>query len=229
METKKSSQAELETKRPVFFEIGLIIAMLFVWVAFEWTIEKSWKIYADKGVDVENWVYEELPPLIFEKPEAPEIPEPEKKIKIDFTTEFIEVPDHTDTKEPGEEIPEKKADITLPNPEPEPEITEILPHYRVEVSPTFPGGEEALFKYLNKTKYPEMCRSSKIEGEVHVSFVVNEKGLITDVNIERSPSKCFDEEVLKMMQQMPSWNPGVQQGKKVKVKMHLPFRFKLAR
>ena len=105
---------------------------------------------------------------------------------------------------------------------------ETKPIIFAEVMPKFPGGEEALLKFLTKnTKYPDRELQTDIEGRVIVKFVVNEDGSISDANIVRSDSKGFSAEALRVVAKLPKFEPGRQQGKPVKVYYALPFIWRL--
>jgi TonB family protein len=96
----------------------------------------------------------------------------------------------------------------------------------VEKMPSFPGGSEALKEYLKKnTMYPnpDAC----ITGRVVVVFVVDEKGNVGDVKVARSVEPSFDAEAVRVVKSMPRWNPGMQNGKAVKVRYTLPVTFRL--
>lgn len=100
--------------------------------------------------------------------------------------------------------------------------------YVTEEEPEFPGGEEALFKYIrNEVQYPDAATEEGIEGTVVVKFDVNKEGAIVNDSIQKSVSKSLDQEALRVVRSMPDWNPGTQQGDSVKVTMYLPIRFSL--
>ena len=99
---------------------------------------------------------------------------------------------------------------------------------QVEVNPEFPGGEEALFKFLGvNTKYPRKAKKKGKEGIVYVQFVVEVDGSIGDIEILRSVHKLLDEEAVRVIRSMPRWEPGKQRGEDVRVYYKLPFRFRL--
>ena len=104
---------------------------------------------------------------------------------------------------------------------PEPKVYDM-----VEKMPSFPGGSEALKEYLKKnTMYPnpDAC----IQGRVVVVFVVDEKGNLSDVKVARSVEPSLDAEAVRVVKSMPRWNPGMQNGKAVKVRYTLPVTFRL--
>ena len=97
---------------------------------------------------------------------------------------------------------------------------------KVEVMPEFKGGMDALIKYMGTNiKYP---KETKKEGVVHVSFIVDEKGNVTNAEVIKKVAPELDKEALRVVKIMPKWTPGKDKGKNVKVKMTLPISFKLS-
>ena len=99
----------------------------------------------------------------------------------------------------------------------------------VEDMPEFPGGQQALFKYLSENiLYPEIAKEHGIQGRVICQFIVNKNGSITDIEIIRSSGDpSLDKEAIRVIQSMPEWKPGKQRGKAVRVKYTVPVNFKL--
>lgn len=98
----------------------------------------------------------------------------------------------------------------------------------VEVDPEFPGGIEALYKYMvDNVKYPEKAKADKIEGRVFVAFVIEKDGSVTNAKVVRGVSDEIDAEALRVVSAMPKWKPGTQQGNPVRVQYNLPIVFKL--
>ena len=88
--------------------------------------------------------------------------------------------------------------------------------------------EEALYQFLEQTiKYPQLAKEQGIQGAVHVSFVVEADGSISDVLVAKGVEESLDAESVRAVQLMPDWKPGEFQGNPVSVKMNLPVRFKL--
>ncbi len=103
-------------------------------------------------------------------------------------------------------------------------------HTWVEVMPEFPGGEEALMRFLqSKTVYPDRERDLEIEGKALIKFVVNENGSISNVSVAKTESAGFGKEGIRVANMLPKFKPGIQQGKAVRVQYVLPFHFKLSR
>lgn len=94
----------------------------------------------------------------------------------------------------------------------------------VDKLPSFPSGKEGLIKYMNKhLKWPQV--DGDVQGTVLLSFVVTTGGTIESINVEKSLVKEFDDQVIKMVQSMPKWNPGISKGEKVNVKLYMPIDF----
>jgi TonB family protein len=110
----------------------------------------------------------------------------------------------------------------------EPKQEEILDI--VEVQPEFPGGTEALMKFIQANiKYPEMEKELGLEGKVYVGFVVMKTGEITNIKIMRGIKDApnFDKEAIRIVKLMPLWIPGMNNGQKVNVRTIVPIRFSL--
>ena len=98
----------------------------------------------------------------------------------------------------------------------------------VEHQPSFPGGQQALIKYLKENiKYPEQAKNDSIEGRVVLTFVVETDGSITDPKVVRGVHPLLDAEALRVVKLMPKWEPGYQNGAPVRVKYNIPVTFKL--
>jgi len=114
-------------------------------------------------------------------------------------------------------------DVVVPEPTP---LDTDEPLSIVEVMPTFPGGDQAMFKYFGtQAKYPEEAAENGIKGAVYVAFVVERDGRISDVKVLRGIGGGCDEEAVRVVRSMPNWIPGTQNGKVVRVRYNLPFRF----
>ncbi|HYG37691.1 MAG TPA: TonB family protein [Cytophagales bacterium] len=97
--------------------------------------------------------------------------------------------------------------------------------YKVEQMPNFNGD---LGKFLrNNLKYPEQAQRMGIEGKVFLSFIVGADGSIRDVKVIKGINKELDDEAIRVIKKMPSWNPGKQSGVAVSVHYALPINFKL--
>lgn len=114
--------------------------------------------------------------------------------------------------------------VEAPPPPPKEEIFTF-----VEQPPSFPGGEEALNKYLSKNiRYPHLATENGISGTVFVTFVVDSEGKIKDVKtVGAKKGGGLEEEAIRVVRGMPTWKPGKQNGRQVSVQFNLPIRFTL--
>jgi len=99
----------------------------------------------------------------------------------------------------------------------------------VEQMPEFPGGMEALVKYMAENmKYPEDAKKQLVEGRVLVQFIVETDGSVSNTEVLKRVFPSLDAEAVRVISGMPKWIPGKQNGKVVRVKYTIPvsFRFK---
>jgi periplasmic protein TonB len=98
----------------------------------------------------------------------------------------------------------------------------------VEEMPTYIGGDEARIKFLTDSiRYPAFAKESGIQGTVFITFVIDEKGAVTDVRLLRGIGGGCDEEAVRVTRLMPRWNPGKQSGDPVRVQFNMPIKFTL--
>ncbi|MBR6936751.1 MAG: energy transducer TonB [Prevotella sp.] len=98
----------------------------------------------------------------------------------------------------------------------------------VEHMPEFPGGTAEMMKYLQTNiRYPEAAHKAGTQGRVLVNFVVEADGTISNANVVRSVSEELDAEAIRVIQNMPKWKPGMQNGQAVRVKYTIPISFRL--
>jgi protein TonB len=224
MEAKKSPKADLESKKIIFTQVGLIIALAFILLAFEWkSFDKTIEGFGERMVDDTP---EEIIPITEQKVKPPPPPPPKKVVQINIVEDDVEVEDDLLIDVEADESTEMDEYIPI---EVEEEIVEEATIFTVvESMPEFKGGMADLYSYLgNNIKYPVMAKESGIQGKVYVTFVVERDGSITDVKVLRGIGGGCDEEAVRVVASMPRWKPGKQRGKPVRVQYNLPVRFTL--
>jgi protein TonB len=98
----------------------------------------------------------------------------------------------------------------------------------VEVMPEFPGGQEAMLKFLSSNiVYPTEMVDAGVQGKVYVEFIVRQDGSITDARVLRGVAGPLDKEAIRVVKTMPKWMPGRQNGKPVDCRYRLPIAFHL--
>ena len=165
------------------------------------------------------------PPVIKKDDEVK--PEEELKSQEDLnkTNTAIGSFDVKGNDETGGEVLKAKEVIAQPEP-PKEEETKVFDV--VEVMPTFPGGQQALFEWLSKNiKYPVVAEENGVQGRVIVTFVVERNGSITDVQVAKSVDPSLDKEAVRVVKATPHWIPGKQNGSAVRVKFTVPVTFRL--
>ena len=119
-----------------------------------------------------------------------------------------------------------KAKEVIADEKPKEEETKVFDV--VEQMPEFPGGQGALLKWISDhIKYPAVAEENGIQGRVVCTFVVERDGSVTDVQVARSIDPSLDKEAVRVLKQMPRWNPGKQNGSSVRVKYTVPVTFRL--
>ena len=225
MEEKKSPKANLENKKLMFMQIGMIISLLIAWLAFE---HKSYdKREIDPSLLRQTEVVEEEMVEITkqeeQKPQPVEVPKQTTQLEIvqdDVEVEDIEINAEVDQQEVIEEYVPVEVE--------EEEVQEQEIFQIVEEMPSYPGGEQKLMEFVAKNiKNPQIARETGIQGRVFVGFVVEPDGSVSNVKVLRGIGGGCDEEAMRVVKSMPKWKPGKQRGKAVRVSYMLPVNFKL--
>lgn len=182
------------------------------------------------GFDQEEVIEIEVP---ITRPKLPTPPVPPAKTSTVLVAMIDPSKISAEPADPRNDLPDFDFDIDkdlyfLPAKE-EP-IDDNTPFVIVEEMPQFPGGEEALLKFLSKNvKYPGLMRDMGLSGIVYTKFVVDKKGNVNPESIEivDSTHPLFAEAAMTALKKMPTWRPGKQRGKPVNVYYSLPVRFNL--
>lgn len=227
MELKKNPKADLEKRRGLYLEIGLVVILAASLVAFE---VKSYD--SDESTAFVREVVEEPEEIIIQTdiqqpppPPPPEVPEVTTVINVvendqEITNELVV--------DAGLNEDTKNIAIAPVIVEEDEEVKEEEIFTVVENEPEFPGGMEALYKYLAQNiKYPQLARENGITGKVYVTFVVEKDGTIANPKILRDIGGGCGAEAIRVVKAMPKWSPGKQRGKAVRVQFNLPVNFNL--
>ena len=227
MEAKKSQKADLEKKKGLFAEIGLVVILAAALVAFNiksYDQSEVEVIEREVSNEVEEQVIqtfqEETPP-----PPEPEVPEVVTEVTVVENDAEIEnelgIIDMSANK--AENVEVKHVVI-----EEEEEVEEEEIFTVVEEQPAFPGGAAAMYKYLQENiQYPDAARNAGLTGKVYISFVVEKDGSITNTKIMRDIGGGCGPEAVRVVKSMPKWTPGKQRGKAVRSAFTLPVNFSL--
>lgn len=226
MEIKKTPKADLQNKRTLFLEIGLVVSLALVILAFLYT-PKEHKI---EKLDLQTAIVEEEITEITRQDQKP--PEQPKKVEVKviadllqvvtndtkITTEvdFAEFDDNTDfiqTVEVKEEI-----------------VEEDQPFLIAETMPSFQGGGLEAFRawVQENVRFPQIALENGIQGRVTLSFVIEKDGRLTNIQVLQSPDRSLSDEAVRVLSKSPKWSPGKQRNQVVRVKYTLPVDFRVA-
>lgn len=227
MEVKKSEKASLGNKRLLFTEIGLVLALLVVFGAFEYsTKEKRTKVLEAENVLAEE---EEIIPITQETPPPPpETPAPIISDIIDIVDDDLVVEDNIISTEDDVNLGVQLVDYIQAEEE-EVVEEEAIPFAIVEEKPKFMGGDANAFsKWVNeRLQYPEIAKENGIQGRVTLQFVVGTDGKVSNVKVLRGVDPSLDKEAVRVVQSSPKWEPGKQRDRAVKVTYTFPVIFQL--
>ncbi|NHB67898.1 energy transducer TonB [Perlabentimonas gracilis] len=228
MELKKNPKVDLQKKKTIFLEIGLVLSLLFILAAFEWT--STGGINTDLAQMQDIVVEEEMIPITQQeeiKPPPPP-PQPQQVIElINIVEDDVDLDDDVDLFDM--EFNEDVAVQIINFVDDEDEFEEEEIFVIVEDMPSFQGGDINKFReYINRNlKYPEIAAENGIQGRVILSFVVEPAGNVSNVRILRGVDPALDREAIRVVESSPKWKPGMQRGKPVRVSFNIPIIFVL--
>ena len=228
MEIKKSDKANLENKKLLFVEIGLVIALGITFFAFEWTSKETSVSVLEDTTEV--LIEEEIIPITQETPPPPpaQVKIPVLSDQIDIVDDEIEIEDDMfmnleDDASLGVEI--------MDYVEVEEEVVEeeAIPFQLVEEKPSFQGGDANQFsKWVNqRLVYPEIAKENGVQGRVTLQFTVEKDGTVTKVKVLRGVDPSLDKEAVRVVSMSPKWKPGKQRDRAVPVTYTFPVIFQL--
>ncbi len=219
MARRKSEKADLKDKYPLYMEIGLVLTLALLVVAFRVNLnsgaETDWEAPEQEQIEMEEILQTEQieqPPPPPKPPVPVEVPNDEtledEALNLDASLDLDEGPAEAPPPPPEEEEEEEE----------EPEVFVV-----VENMPELIGGLASIQEHIT---YPEMAKKAGVEGRVIVQFVVDEQGNVQDPQVVRGLGAGLDEVAVNAVKQA-KFKPGMQRGQAVKVKMSLPVTFRL--
>lgn len=227
MEIKKLPKADLENKRMVFMQIGLVVVLSLVLIASEWSTTdiNIHTTHMDEGVMTEVDMIPITRPEEVKPPPPPPPPKPaDILIIVEDDVPLIDELIILDTElNKDQEI--NFANLIRDDSEERENDGFFLV---VEEMPEFPGGEAALKRYLaTAVKYPIIAQENNIQGRVSIQFIINTRGEVTNATVLRGVDPSLDKEALRVVESMPRWKPGKQRNKTVRVSYTVPINFVL--
>lgn len=216
-----SANQELLKKRPLFFSIGLVIALSAVITAFEWRTGEiipnvDFQEPGTKVIDVDD--------IIVTVHTVPPKPKP-AVIKEVVNDEPIELTDVKDLLSPEDFTEPTESygldDLPALKDEDAPEFVD----YSVS-APSFIGGEVKFYEYLRKNlEYPASAKVNGTMGLVVLSFVINEEGSITNIKVVKGVNEELNNAAIEVLKNSPKWKPGLKAGIPFKTRMQIPIQY----
>jgi protein TonB len=222
MEAKKTRRADLQNRRLLFMEIGLVIALLVVVGAFTWSqSEKTVVAMVDNVAPVDEEIIANT---------EQEQRQPEVKPQVNqVLSEFIDVVRNETQITTDISFDDFSEDFRVEVPTVQEEVVEDIPIFNAEEMPTFQGGTINDFRswVQSRLQYPRMAIENSIQGTVTLKFVIERDGSISNIDEIATPDRSLTEEAIRVLKQSPKWSPGKQRNKPVRVFYILPVQFQL--
>ena len=227
MEIKKSEKANLENKKLLFVEIGLVVALGITLFAFEWTSKETKVSTLEDTTEV--LIEEEIIPITQDTPPPPptEVKIPVLSDQIDIVDDEIELENNIINLEDDASLGVEIQDYV----EVVEEVVEeeAIPFQLVEEKPSFNGGDANMFsRWVNeRLVYPEIAKENGVQGRVTLQFTVEKDGRVTKVKVLRGVDPSLDKEAVRVVSMSPKWKPGKQRDRAVAVTYTFPVQFAL--
>ncbi len=225
MEPKKSKKADLERSRAIFLEIGSILVLALMLIAFDWNSSPQ-KNVSDNLISGKPYEVQEIQ-ITLRDETKPKPVQQQKVIEIlNIVEDNVKIEDDFNF---NVEANEKTQDDFKGFPIMRDEtFDDDTPFVSVQDMPSFNGGNPAIEfrKYIAANlRYPGIAAENGISGRVIVQFVVNSKGKVEDAQVLAGVDPALDKEALRVIMSSPLWTPGKQSGKAVKVLFTFPINF----
>lgn len=225
MELKKSPKADLNNKRGLMLEIGLIFALLAVIGVFSYTPTE----YRIEKVEQTFGPVEEEITEITRQDQKP--PEPPKRTEITVITDILNIVTNDEKIETSVDFAEFAEDVEIIQQVAVEEevIEEDQPFVKVEQMPSFMGGDLMTFRnwVMTKLRYPQIAQENNITGRVLLMFVIEKDGSLTNIQVIQTPDSSLSDEAIRVLKTSPKWTPGKQRNQTVRVKYTLPVDFRI--
>lgn len=228
MEIKKSPKADLENKKMLFLEIGLVIALAVAGTAFAISSKPEPEPYTPPKQDVREQEFE-MDRTVQEQEQQPEQQKAKTQVLADVLTIVsndtkIDTPDllFSDDASAFDDF-EFEVEEVVEN------IVEEEIFVTAEEMPTFQGGDLSKFRnwVQSNVKYPQIALENGIQGNVVIKFVVEKDGKLSNIQVLQTPDKTLADAAVQVLQKSPKWKPGKQRNKPVRVTYTLPVSFKI--
>lgn len=223
---QKSPKADLNNKRGLLLEIGLVVSLLLVIGAFSYTPEEK----RIEKVDLQAPIVEEQIVEITRQDQKP--PETPRKVEVKVIADLLQVVTN-DTKITTEvdftEFDEDVDVVQTVGVVEEEVVEDDQPFLIAETMPSFQGGDLNTFRawVQQNVRFPQIALENGIQGRVVLSFVIEKDGRLTNIQVLQTPDRSLSEEAVRVLSKSPKWTPGKQRNQVVRVKYTLPVDFRV--
>lgn len=225
MDTKKTSKADLQNKRALFLEIGLVLSLGVVIVAFS---------VGQRNKDVEKidmgQVAAEQEIVDITRQDQKQ-PEPVKQQQVQVLSDFIKVVQNDQKITTDFDFQDFSEDVQVVQQAPveEEAVEDDAPLVIAEEMPSFQGGDLNTFRtwVQSRLNYPQVALENNIQGRVVVQFVIERDGRLTGISVMQTPDRSLADEAVRVLGMSPKWAPGKQRNMPVRVRYILPLEFKI--
>ena len=226
MEVKKTDKANLEKNRGMFLQLGYVVVLGLVLLAFEWGTRPS-DLNSLGQLDNLDLEEEIIPITRQNQPPPPPPPPPQTTEVINIVEDDVEIEDEL-ILDDTEADQDTEIDIVEFDEDDE-EVNEMEVFFVVEDMPTFQGQSSDAFRiYIQRNlKYPMIAQENGVSGRVFVQFDVDASGSIINVTVVRGVDPSLDKEAVRVVKSSPKWTPGKQRGRAVRVRFTFPIVFQL--
>lgn len=226
MEIKKTPKADLQNKRTVFLQVGLIVAMLLIIGLFSWSQKEK---VIDQVTFAGDMAEIEVADITVQEDKPQQEVQPQQQFfsdimkivnsdaKVDIDMRFLD------------EMSGDLSKIEVQFNKREELVEEDIPVMHAEEFPSFQGKDINAFRgwCASNVIYPPIAQDNGIQGRVIISFVVERDGSVTNVKVVRGPDRELEAAAIKVVSASPKWAPGRNRGKPVRFTYQMPIDFTL--
>lgn len=229
MITKKNPKYDLEKRRKLYFNLGLLVAGSVTLAAFRYGSPMDVpKDYFEPKRELPKDIYEPINVIEPQKqvqaqPKQPEVFDPNQVKEVDQ----VDTAKHIVSTNPILDLLPFEGPIGMGDQGVSTTIDPLTFNSEdVETMPMYPGGDIEMSKFIQKMYKLPIYLDHTEQGTIYVKFVVSDKGEIKNVGIERGINPEMDREAIRVVQAMPTWTPGKYRGRNVSVRMIIPIKIR---
>ena len=226
MEVKKSKKADLENRRGLFMEIGLIVALAAVIIMF--SVSQREKVVEVLAPDATVDEVEMIDVTTEKEPEPEPVQHQQTVAVITDVLNVVRNDTKIETSIGWVDFEDEDIEIAPIQVETE-EIEEETIFIVADQKPSFQGGDLNVFRNWVQARlsYPPLAQENNIQGTVTVKFVVEKDGRLTNIQVLKSPDKTLSDEAVSVLSKSPKWEPARQRDVPVRFSYTMPIVFKL--